>query len=142
MLVSCKRQPKEPYPSLLQVELIDSLYRAGDLVQKIYPDMSVCGGSLVGFYRNGDLMLMDANYNGEQGRLAQKVYWNKEQIIQIKYDIISLGAIDTSYVITLGERYTYQRIVDGKVVSRTIDGELVEELISCSMEMRRELNSK
>lgn len=46
---------------------IDSLYRAGKLTEKQYPNMSFCGGSLKGYYHHDKLVYIHTVYGGEMG---------------------------------------------------------------------------
>lgn len=53
---------------------IDSLPKINALEEKVYPEMSHCGGSLKGYYFNNELILLHTIYSGSMGFTDTKWY--------------------------------------------------------------------
>lgn len=141
---------------------IDSLFDNGILSKKFYPNMSACGGGLYGFYYNNDLILIDSKYGAELGFSSQKIYWNENKILKIKYreyfaewgkyqknyppkkvkyDPSKMTYSDTIYEITFGNKYGFKKMAKEKVISIKTDSILIEKLTNCARQMKSELES-
>ncbi|WP_299125373.1 hypothetical protein [uncultured Tenacibaculum sp.] len=141
---------------------IDSLFDNGILSKKFYPNMSACGGRLYGFYYNNDLILIDSKYGAELGFSSQKIYWNGNKILKIKYreyfaewekyqknyppkkveyDPSKMTYSDTIYEITFGNKYGFKKMAKEKVISIKTDSILIEKLTDCAKQMKTELES-
>ncbi|AUC15882.1 hypothetical protein BTO06_12290 [Tenacibaculum sp. SZ-18] len=141
---------------------IDSLFDNGILTKKFYPNMSVCGGGLYGFYYNDELKLIDSKYGAELGFSSKKIYWNGNKILRIKYreyfpedgkylkkyplekyeyDPSKMTYSDTIYETTFMNKYEFNKIADSKVVSTIIDSSLMKRLTDCGKRMKTELES-
>ena len=53
---------------------IDSLFKFNALEEKVYAEMSHCGGSLKGYYFNNELILLHTIYSGSMGFTVTKWY--------------------------------------------------------------------
>lgn len=141
---------------------IDSLNVNGILTKKFYPNMSVCGGGLYGFYYQNELKLIDSKYQAELGYSSKKIYWSGENILKIEYreyfaewgkyeknyppekveyDPSKMTYSDTIYEITFGDKYEFKKIANEKIISEEIDSTLINKLIDCGKRMKSELES-
>lgn len=134
-------------------QAIDSLYDKNVLIEKKYPNMSVCGGALSGFYLGDDLQLIMSKYHAEFGFSSKKIYWNGNKVSKMVYQEYfpryeshstkieedSLLYSDVVYEIVLSDSYTFKKIMDDTIITNKIDTALLENLIECSEQMKREL---
>jgi hypothetical protein len=60
---------------------IDHLYSTSQLVEKEYPNMHYCGGSLRGFYDDSVLVFMRTVYSGEMGFTDTKWYVKNDSLV-------------------------------------------------------------
>lgn len=148
--------------SYLSVTEIDSLNFKGKLTKRFYPDMSACGGTLNGFYYEGNLVLINAKYSGELGYTQKTMYLNNSEFIKIiyhehfpemekyhkkypleKYDFDpqKVTFADTIYELILGKNIEFKKTYRDKILTREIDTALVEKLIKCGEQMKKELKS-
>lgn len=141
---------------------IDSLKNQNKLEKLSYPNMSACGGGLDGYYLNKKLVLIDATYKAELGFSSKKYYIDQGEFVEIIYreyfaewekyeqkypsekfefDESKMTYTDTIYTIS----FTTPTILttkqsDNKIISRETDAKLIEKLVKCGEDMKRELN--
>ena len=122
--------------------------------------MSACGGGLYGYYHDQKLVLIDATYRAELGFSSRTIYVKDSLFVKIvyrehfaewekydqkypsdkyKWNPEKMTYTDTLYTISLGSPIDFTKRAAGKVVSRQVNQELIDELICCGKEMRREL---
>lgn len=139
---------------------LDLLVEQHILKKYPYPNMSLCGGRLDGYFKDSTLFVIDAIYQAELGYLSHKMYWYKNDLIKIVYhehyaewekykeDYPSdkfewapnkMTYTDTIYYITLGKECLLQKVADGKVISENPDTALLNKLIDCGFTMKNEL---
>lgn len=149
---------------------IDSLTKEADrlfdqqlLTKYFYPNMSGCGGGLYGYYKDSTLCIIDAVYQGELGFSSRKMYWYDGRIIKINYrehfaewaryeenypadkfewDPNKMTYTDTIYQITLGIKYQMQKMACNKIISEKQDSILINRLLNCGFEMKKELENE
>lgn len=61
---------------------IDAQLANGKLTEKAYPQMSHCGGSLKGYYRNDTLVLIKTDYGGELGSTETSYYIRDSSLLK------------------------------------------------------------
>lgn len=144
------------------VKKIDSL-KIKNLIQKIsFPDMSACGGGLDGYYYNDKLVYIDATYQAELGYSRRKMYIKDTLILKILYqkhfaewekyfkiypndkyifDPQKMTYSDTLYTIIICNPISFVKSAKKKIISKNIDQKLIDELISCGLEMKQELET-
>ncbi len=154
-----------------QVKRIDSLVLAGAPQQISLPYMDHCGGGVVGYFQDTNLIFIDATYNGELGNTSQKVYWSGEDIVQViyhahhadwekfekdfpqdevKYDFEfetnNMTYIDETFYITYStNNYTVQEFDGGTLIDINEEGDNLEtfnSLKSCGWSMRSNLEKE
>lgn len=122
--------------------------------------MSACGGGLYGYYHDQKLVLIDATYRAELGFSSRTIYVKDSLFVKIvyrehfaewekydqkypsdkyKWNPEKMTYTDTLYTISLGSPIDFTKWAAGKVVSRKVNQELIDELICCGKEMRKEL---
>lgn len=139
---------------------VDELKAEKKLEEKFYPDMSACGGGLYGYYHDQKLVLIDATYRAELGFSSRTIYLKDTSFVKIvyrehfaewgkydqkypsdkyKWDPKKMTYTDTLYTISLSSPIGFTKRAGGKVISRQVNQELIDQLIRCGKEMRREL---
>lgn len=144
------------------IKTIDTLKNQNKLEKLSYPIMSACGGGLDGYYLNKKIVLIDATYKAELGFSSRKYYIDQEKFVEIIYreyfaewekyeqkypsekyefDESKMTYTDTIYTIS----FTTPTILmtkqsNNKIISRETDEKLLERLVQCGEDMKRELN--
>ena len=144
------------------IKTIDSLIKKKELHKYSYPDMSACGGALDGYFYNGKLVYIDATYQGELGYSNRKIYLKDSLIYKIIYrehfaewekyyknypddkyvfDASKMTYSDTLYTIILTNPIRFIKTSKKKIISKKINNKLLTELLTCTKEMKTELES-
>jgi hypothetical protein len=139
---------------------IEQLKAANKLVQISYPNMSSCGGSVLGYYLNKKLVLIDATYSAELGFSSKTMYLDQDKFLKVIYrehyaewgeyerkyaseeqefDPSKMTYTDTVYSITLANPAVFLKKAGDKVVSKKVSNSLVERLLKCGEQMKGEL---
>ncbi|MCU0361478.1 MAG: hypothetical protein MUF75_12340 [Bacteroidia bacterium] len=142
------------------VKTIDSLKKADALQKLSYPDMSMCGGGLDGYYYKDKLVLIDATYQAELGFSSRTIYLKDTSFVKIIYrekfaewekyykkypsekndlDPNKMTYTDTLYFITLCHPPVSKKKSNKKIISKTLDFNLLQTLLSCGRDMKKEL---
>lgn len=139
------------------INYVDSMKANGYLIGYNYVNMSWCGGGLSGYYAKDSLIFINSVYGREAGYTSQDVYWENGEIVHIVYQeylpiwaefeepskgenyFARMTYTDTIYKIDLKENWKQLKISDLDTVSNKLDTTLIERLIECSYEMKREL---
>jgi hypothetical protein len=142
------------------VKEISSLRTNNRLEKTFYPNMSACGGGLYGYYYNEKLVLIEATYQAEVGFSSRTMYLKDTTFIHINYrehfaewqkyeqnypsnkykwDVNKMTYTDTLYTISLSNPIRFSKMAGDKVISKRINQELVDELLHCGQEMKKEL---
>ena len=146
------------------IKTVDSLRTSKKLKRYRYPSMSFCGGALNGYYFNGQLMLIDATFNGELGFTKKTMYLKDTIFYKIifqehfpewdkyykKYpqDTIRDVAInkmtysDTVYTIILTKMPTSTKAYHKKLINKNVDLFQINNLIACGRRMKKELETE
>jgi hypothetical protein len=141
---------------------IDSLLQNGILTEKMYPNMSACGGSLSGFYYGNQLVFIDATYSGELSYTRKKMYLTETGFSKIIYqehfpemekykkqyplnkfdfDPAKVTFADTIYEIKIKPNTEFKKLYLDKVISTERDTTLINKLVDCGNTMITELNT-
>jgi hypothetical protein len=142
------------------VNTIDSLKKKNSLQKISYPDMVACGGALYGYYQNEKLVLIDAQYQAELGFSSRTIYlmdtifvkiiyreyfaewgkyFNKYPSDKYEWDPTKMTYTDTLYSITLCKPPLFVKKAQTKIINKTEDQKLLQALISCGNEMKKQL---
>ncbi len=157
----------EKKPSQNQIDSLtkemDRLFEQQLLTKYFHPNMSGCGGGLYGYYKDSTLLIIDATYQAELGFSRRKMYWRDGNIIKIIYrehfaewakyeanypsdkfewDPSKMTYTDTVYQIILGNEYQMQKMAESEVTSVKKDSILINRLVNCGFEMKKELESE
>ncbi|WP_124981254.1 hypothetical protein [Nonlabens xiamenensis] len=177
LLLSCKEENKRDFENTenliveteskaeylnLNNDEIDSLLQNGMLTEKMYPNMSACGGSLSGYYYENQLVFIDATYSGELSYTRKKMYLNKSGFSKIiylehfpemekykkqypldKYDFdpAKVTFADTIYEIKIEPNVEFKKSYLDIVLSTETDSTLISKLLDCGKKMIAELNT-
>ncbi len=141
---------------------IDSLISNKSLSELKYPNMSVCGGSLSGFYYKNKLVFIDATYSGELSYTRKKMYLLQSNFSKIiyqehfpemdkykkkypleKYDFdpSKVTFADTIYEINIGQKNGFKKTYLNEILSTKADSTLINKLLDCGERMKTELKS-
>ena len=141
----------DPNPVKSYVKHINNLIKKGKLNKVSYPDMSVCGGGLDGYYLDSKLVFINAVYNAETDNFTRSYYLNNGTYIAILYCLHTtekssgnsekMTYSDVTYTIELPVKVTFEKTENKKVVSTSIESELLQELIDCGKSMEKELGT-
>lgn len=139
---------------------VDKLRTENKLVKISYPNMSVCGGGLDGYYLNKNLVLIDATYRAELGFSSRTFYIDQDKILKViyqehfaewgkynqrypaekfEYDPTKMTYTDTVYSVVITNRTVFHKKSDNKIISTKLDQSLLDGLLSCGQEMKLEL---
>lgn len=142
------------------VKSIDKLRTENKLVKISYPNMSLCGGGLDGYYLNEKLVLVDATYQAELGFSSKTYYIEQDNFLKINYrehfaewgkyeqnypsdkfefDPSKMTYTDTLYSILLTSSIVFQKKTDNNIISNKIDQILIDRIVSCGEMMKLEL---
>lgn len=144
------------------VRAVDSLKTTKKLKKYFYPEMSLWGGALYGYYQNNKLVLIDASHGGEFGANSYKIYLKDTIIYKLQYneywgdqdtyakrypkdeeiDEKKLTYTDTLYTLYLSARPTYIKSSRGKIISRVPSQKQIDYFLSCGHKMRAELETE
>lgn len=123
--------------------------------------MSPCGGSVYGYYQNGELLLIESRYGAELGFSSKLIYFRSNQIVKIIYweyfaewekyekkypsdkfewDPSKMTYSDTIYTAVLAKQIFFEKKSKKKVVSQKVDRLLLNTLLTCGQQMKAELN--
>jgi hypothetical protein len=145
---------------------IDSLKNSRLLDKYFYPNMSLCGGAVHGFYKNDQLVFINALHGAEFGYISRQYYYRDTILVKITEDRYlpadtlnwdkfcmnhktSIGDCDyrlIPYDQTLtniyfpGEPLVIQTLNTQKIALP--DSEQINELIGCSSAIRKELRTE
>lgn len=140
---------------------IDKLKTENKLEKVFYPNMSVCGGGLDGYYLDKKLVLIDATYQAELGYSSRTLYINQDNFVKIIYreyfaewekyekkypsdkyefDAKKMTYSDTLYTITLTTPTVFKKQAGNKTISNEINQTIIDNLVNCGQEMKKELN--
>jgi len=140
---------------------IDKLKTENKLKKVFYPNMSACGGGLDGYYLDKKLVLINATYQAELGYSSKTLYINQDNFVKIIYrehfaewekyekkypsdkyefDAKKMTYSDTLYTITLATPTVFKKQVGNKTISNEINQTLIDNLVNCGHEMKKELN--
>jgi hypothetical protein len=143
------------------VKKIDKLKAENKLKKISYPDMSSCGGGVDGYYLDKQLVLIDAIYQAELGYSSKTIYLDNSRFLHIIYrehfaewekyfqkypsdkhefDASKMTYTDTLYTITLTAPVIFRKQAQGKTISNQNDQALVDELLKCGEQMKKELS--
>jgi hypothetical protein len=143
------------------VKIVDSLLASKKLKKISYPQMSICGGALCGYYLNQKLVFIDATLGAEFGANTYKIYFKDTVIYKIRYeeywgdqekyakkypqdieiDEKKLTYTDTLYTIYMTGKPTYVKSSGGKIISKIPNQKQIDDLIGCGQKMRDELET-
>jgi hypothetical protein len=145
------------------VRSIDSLKNMHQLQESFYPNMSFCGGALYGYYSHDKLVFIDATYGAELGFASTKIYFNDTVIYKIiyrqclpdwdkfmkKYPDANEKLIkkkmtyyDTTFTIIPIKPLIFTKATNKKIISKNVDSKIVDRLLYCGQDMRKELESE
>ena len=143
------------------VKTIDELKTQNKLEEIFYPNMSACGGGLLGYYLDNKLVLIDATYQAELGYSSRTLYIDHDNFVKIIYrehfaewdkyfekypsekyefDESKMTYTDTLWTIIFATPTIFLKQVNNKTVNQEIDQTLIETLVKCGQEMQQELN--
>lgn len=131
---------------------------ARQLKRYFYPNMSACGGAVYGFYEGESLVKINATYGAELGYSQRIVEFKNGQITQITYvqhvaewekyrekypyEEFHEGEMtytNRKFVIEFGLKNRYREYVNGQLVSKAIEEDLVNQLTECAYQMQSDL---
>lgn len=139
---------------------VEELRTGNKLVKITYPNMSVCGGGVDGYYLNKELVLIDATYNAELGFSSRTIFIEKEKILKViyrehfaewgkydekypqdkfEYDQTKITYTDTIYSIILTNTTVFHKKSGTKIISNKLDQSLLDRLLGCGEQMKLEL---
>lgn len=142
------------------VKKIDGLRTKNKLNKVPYPEMSACGGGLYGYYFDNKLVLIDATFQAELGFSSKTIYLMDTLFVKIIYrehfaewekyeqsypsdkyewDPNKMTYTDTLYTISLGSEIRFTKMAVDKIISNKIDQKLIDKLVLCGEEMKKEL---
>jgi len=146
------------------VKTVDSLKNKNQLQKFFYPNMSYCGGALYGYYYQNKLVYIDAVYGGEFRNFSSRVVYFKDTIVykiiyrQVladwdkfiqKYPEASeklmerkMTYTDTTFTIIPTVPAVHIITANKKTVSKDIDSQFINQLLSCGKEMKKELETE
>jgi len=142
---------------------IDSLKNTGELVKKNYEDMSYCGGSLSGFYKNDELVLIESYYGAEAGYGTIDAYLLNGKTVIIKRDehfaewdkytelypngegengdsYEHMTYTDTTYFVILTAQPVFSKLSRGKLIDNKLNSNRIKKWLLCIESMIIELH--
>mgnify|MGYP006908340717 CR=1 FL=1 len=143
------------------VTKIDSLYNHGILEAKEYSNMSYCGGHLIGYYINSELVFLKSVYSAELGYSSKTAYFKDSSIAKIIYkehfaewdkhaknypteatsgNYENMTYSDTTYYVYFADKIIVNQYSMEKLISENINYNLTSNLINCCNSMVFELN--
>jgi hypothetical protein len=143
------------------VNSIDKMKAKNKLEKIFYPNMSGCGGALYGYYLDKKLVLIDATYQAELGFSSKTIYIDQDNFVKIIYrehfaewgkyeqkypsdkyefDASKMTYTDTLYTISLTNPTIFKKQAGKMTISTEINQPLINKLVNCGQEMKRELN--
>ena len=143
------------------VDSVDK-WKAENKLKKIpFPDMSPCGGNLIGYYHNTwALVLMVAEYQAEELAFSSRTYYirrtqpekiiyrehaaewdkyEKKYSFNKKFDPTKMTYTDTVYSMILTDPVMFHKETNNKIIESEADYKLINELVDCGFKMRSQL---
>lgn len=143
------------------IEEIKNLKANNKLVKISYPDMSICGGSIDGYYLNDNIVLIEANKSIAFDNYSKTFYLENNNQLKIIYreikadeeryakeypfekfefDISKMKYFDTTYTFTFAEDIKFRKESNNKLISQNLDFEVLSNLKECANSIKLELN--
>ena len=144
------------------VKEINSLKAKNKLQEVSYSDMSACDGGLYGYYYNEKLILIESTYQAEAGFSSKTIYLKEDTLfVHISYrehfaewekyyqkypsekyewDPNKMTYTDTLYTIALSDPISFTKQAGDKIITKTIDTKLIDALVRCGHEMKKDLD--
>jgi hypothetical protein len=122
--------------------------------------MSLCGGTVEGYYFKNKLVFVEATSQGELGYTEKKMYFNDTLIYKIIYrehlpewnkyfkkhpgqkkvlDPLQMTYTDTTYTLLMTKPVSFIKTSNKKIIRTKTDNRLVSTLVACGREMKLEL---
>lgn len=147
------------------VKKVDSLKALDQLIISEYENMSYCGGSLKGFYRDSDLVYIKSTYSAETGYSSKNIYYIDNKAVKIIYhqhfaewdkyyqkypegegefgkEYEHMTYTDTTYIIYPSESDRMYKYSKGKYINTIVDHKIYEQCTKCARSMKLELEGK
>lgn len=143
------------------IDKINNLKTNNELVKISYPDMSICGGSIDGYYLNDSLVLIEAtksisfdNYsktfyleNNKHLKIIyrkikadEKRYAEEYPFEKFEFDISNMKYFDTTYTFSFADEIKFRKESNYKLISQNLDFEVLSNLKECANSIKFELN--
>ena len=144
------------------VKTIDSLKNANGLQKLVNPNVSRCSGAVEGYYLKNKLVFIDAVKQETLGYSGKTIYLKDTTIYKIIYrehypewekyfkkhpgqkkvtDPLKMTYTDTLYAVIYCKPVSFVKTSNKKLINNKIDNNLVNSLLFCGREMKRELES-
>lgn len=144
------------------VRSVNSLLARKELVKYSYPQMSLCGGALHGYYYQGKLVLIEATHGGQFGANSQQVYlkdtiiykllnreyWGDEEAYRKNYpedeeiDPEKMRYSDTLHTVYLTEQPLFITSSRRQTISKAPDPVRLNYFLNCARFMQQELRTE